>query len=153
MRIENEKTSKNMRSKVDRFGNAGNVRPASQQQQNFQDVLQEQNSAFLRERLELLLQSLEEKGQQLVKTFSIYDLLAYKRLLQGFLGEIEHQVYGLKKETSWSRSGRQKIFQRIELLNKELEDLTEIVKDKQKDAVKLLKKLDSIRGLLIDLYS
>jgi hypothetical protein len=153
MRIENEKTGKNLRSKVDRFGNVGKVRPASQQQQNFQDVLQEQNSAFLQERLELLLQSLEEKAHQLVKTFSIYDLLAYKRMLQGFLGEIEHQVYGLKEETSWSRSGRPKFFQRIELLNTELEDLTEIVLDKQKDAVKLLKKLDSIRGLLIDLYS
>ncbi|MGI6145426.1 MAG: YaaR family protein [Clostridia bacterium] len=153
MRIENEKTSKNIRSKVDRFDHVGKVRPASQQQQNFQDVLQEQSSAFLREKLEQLLQNLEEKGKQLVKTFSVYDLLAYKRLLQGFLGEVERQVYGLKEETSWSRSGRPKLFQRIELLNQELEELTEIVLDKQKDAVKLLKKLDSIRGLLIDLYS
>jgi len=153
MRIENEKTSKNLRAKADRFANVGKVRSASQQQQNFQDMMQEQNSAFLRERLELLLQGLEEKGQRLVKTFSIYDLLAYKRLLQGFLGEIEHQVYGLKEETSWSQGGRPKFYQRIELLNQELEDLTKIVLGKQKDAIKLLKKLDSIRGLLLDLYS
>lgn len=153
MRIENKKTSKKLRSQTDRRAPVTKSPLASSFQQNYQDILQEHNAALMRERLELLLQSLDDLGRQLTKSFSVYDLVAYKRTLHGFLGEVQQQIYGIKEETGWSGRGRPKIFQRIELLNQELEDLTTIVLEKQKDAVKLLRKLDHIRGLLIDLYS
>jgi uncharacterized protein YaaR (DUF327 family) len=153
MRIQNKKIRKNLRSRSEQTSIVPKKEQVLPLQQKFEDVLQEENFAFWQEKFDLLLDSLDEFGERLVKTFSIYDLLAYKKLLGGFLDESLQHIYGLKQETGWSRTGRPKLYQRIELLNQEVEDLTKIVLEKQKDPVKLLKKLDSIRGLLIDLYS
>lgn len=153
MRIENKKVSKNFQSQADKSGTVVKIGQTSSLQQNFQDVWQEQSSALWRERLELLLGNLDEVGQRLAKTFSVYDLLAYKEMLRSFLKESLQQIYELREETGWSRTGRPKLYQRIELLDQEMEELTKIVLEKQKDPVKLLKKLDIIRGLLLDLYS
>ncbi|MDD2212672.1 MAG: YaaR family protein [Paludibacteraceae bacterium] len=153
MRIQNKKVDKNLRSRDGKSSASAKIERNSSLQHNFQDVLQERNFVLGQERLTLFLDSLDEMGERLVKTFSIYDLLAYKEMLRSFLDETLQQVYGLKEETGWSGTGRPKLYQRIELLDQEMESLTKIVLEKQKDPVKLLKKLDSIRGLLVDLYS
>lgn len=121
-------------------------------QKNFQDVFQEQDPAVLQEKLEALLKKLDDLGQRLVKNFSVYDLVDYKETLKSFLRDTLKNAFGLKEETSYSRRGRPKIYQHIEVINQELEDLSKLVLEQQRDPVKLLKKLDSIRGLLVDLY-
>lgn len=153
MKIENKKTKKNLRSSSKSSSFAVNNQTTALFEQSFQDVLLEQNSALLRERLDLLLEDLDGIGQRMTKTFSFHDLVAYKKMLKGFLGEIMQQAYGIKEETGRTGNGRPKVYQRIELLDQELEELTKIVLEKQKDAVKLLKKLDTIRGILVDFYS
>ncbi len=79
-------------------------------------------------------------------------MVDYKETLKGFLRDTLQKAFGLKEETSYSRRGRPKIYQHIEVINQELEDLSKLVLEQQRDPVKLLKKLDSIRGLLVDLY-
>ncbi|MGI6588063.1 MAG: YaaR family protein [Peptococcia bacterium] len=153
MRIQNKKLRKSLWSQSEQKSIVAKKEQVLPVQQKFKDVLQEENFIFWQEKFDLLLGNLDELGERLVKTFSVYDLLAYKKLLRGFLDESLQQIYGLKQETGWSRTGRPKLYQRIELLNQEVEDLTKLVLEKQRDPVKLLKKLDSIRGLLIDIYS
>lgn len=150
MRVQNKDVNKNLRlrqEKVDRLTKAPIL------QQNFQDVLQEHKPSDWQERMDLLLTDLDEAGQRLAKNFSIYDLIEYKNILKNFLQESLKQLYGIKEETGWSRNGRPKLYQCIEVLNRELEELTKLVLRQQKEPVKLLKKLDNIRGLLLDLYS
>lgn len=110
MRIEEKRVSKNLRLNGDKVSTADKNKKISPLQQNFQDILQEQNFAQGQEKLALLLESLDEIGERLVKTFSIYDLLAYKERLRGFLDETLQQVYEIRKESGWSGTGRSKLF-------------------------------------------
>lgn len=149
MRVEDKSITKKNPAQSGRMERAAKVSPI---QRSFQDVFQEKMPASWQESLELLLNKLEEAGQRLVKTFSIYDLIEYKDTLRSFLNDSLKKAFGLKEEMSYFRGGRPKIYQYIEVIDQELEDLSKLVLAQQKDSVKVLKKLDSIRGLLVDLY-
>ncbi|MDD4666213.1 MAG: DUF327 family protein, partial [Clostridia bacterium] len=84
MRIQNKKVDKNLRSRDGKSSASAKIERNSSLQHNFQDVLQERNFVLGQERLTLFLDSLDEMGERLVKTFSIYDLLAYKEMLRSF---------------------------------------------------------------------
>jgi uncharacterized protein YaaR (DUF327 family) len=149
MKVQNKNINKNIqpqRGEVNRVGKAPQVH------RDFNELFQEHSDAW-QERLELLLAQMDELGKRLLKSFSVYDLISYKNALKNFLADIHKKVYGIKEENGWTRGGRHKLYQRLELLDKELEELTKAVLDKQKDPVNLLNKLDTIRGLLVDLYS
>lgn len=121
--------------------------------QSFSELLQQQHAPDWQKNLDVLLNRLDEIGKRLVRNFSVYDLKEYKDLLQGFLMETRGHAYQLREEIVWTRQGRQKKYVIIEQIDQELEELSQLVLNKQKDAVKLLAKLDHIRGLLVDLYS
>lgn len=120
---------------------------------DFPDVLQGFEGPNWEANLDGILTKLDEIGQRLVTNFSIYDLREYKETLRNFLKETFGNAYQIKNETSWTRQGRRKIYQSLELINQELEELSRSVLAEQKDRLKILEKLDQIRGLLIDLYS
>lgn len=120
---------------------------------DFPDVLQEFKSPNWQADLDQLLQKLDEIGRRLASSFSIYDFKEYKDTLRNFLQETIGKAYHLKNETGWSRMGRPKLYQCLELIDQELEDLSKMVLAKQKDPLKILEKLDQIRGILVDLYS
>lgn len=120
---------------------------------DFPDVLHEYHASPWQSNLNDILDKLDEIGERLSTSFSIYDLREYKETLRDFLQESFGNVYQLKNETSWSHKGRPKIFQCLQLIDKELESLSKSVLADQKDRLKILDKLDQIRGLLVDLYS
>ena len=146
---KNKSKSKNIQL---RSGTDNNIEKASTKHQEFHDVFSKQNGVFKSKDLEIFLNELDEIGDRLVKSFSVYDLITYKNSLRNFLNGVQKEVYGIKEESGWTRTGQHKLYQRIEVLNQEMEKLTSMVLNKQKDNVKILKKLDTIRGLVIDLY-
>lgn len=150
MRIYNKKDSGNLvpggrRVNKNRIAGAG--------PKEFPDVLQKFDTPAWDGGLEELLDRLDQIGQRLVNSFSIYDLKEYKDTLRNFLKETQGKTYQLKEERGWSRQGRPKSYQSLELIDRELEELSSLVLNKQRSQLKILEKLDHIRGLLIDLYS
>lgn len=150
MRIQNKEIKRRLDTptgKIEKKEKVSGVR-----QKSFQDVYQEQTPFNFQEQLDFLLKQLDEIGKRLVKNFSIHDLVEYKEILRSFLQDTVRNAFELKEETTHSRKSRPKIYQRIEAINQELEDLSKLVLEQQKDPLKILEKLDSIRGLLVDLY-
>lgn len=119
----------------------------------FTDVLEKQYAGEGKAALEALLIKLGDIGEKLAETFSIYELKNYKDTLKEFLHKTQGQVYRLQEKTAYSRRGQAKVMVLIERIDAELEELSALVLSQQKDAVRLLKKMDQIRGLLVDLYS
>ncbi len=120
---------------------------------DFPDVLQQRQANPWNQNIQEFLQRLDEIGARLAKSFSIYDLKSYKEVLRGFLNETQRKAYTLKENTGWTRQGKPRIYQCIERINQELEELSQLVLSKQQNSLKILDKLDQIRGLLVDLYS
>lgn len=150
MRVESQNRSKHMRN-VFRTDDITGIQ--STEKKEFLDVLEQQEPLLWQESLNKLLHQLDDVGAKLVKSFSLFDLKTYKDLLQHFLKETQSKVYVMRQQVGWSRFGKSKLYQRIERINAELDELTKITLSQQRDPLKMLDKLDEIRGLLVDLYS
>lgn len=132
---------------------AGNPELKINAGKEFPDALEKHYLREHKDDFEKLLKKLEDIGKKLVDSFSIYELKNYKDTLRDFLHKTQGQVYKLKEETAHTRQGKTKIMHLIQKIDAELEELSNIVLSRQKNQVKLLEKMDQIRGLLVDLYS
>ncbi|MDR1204728.1 MAG: YaaR family protein [Peptococcaceae bacterium] len=150
MRIEFQRRSKHTRTLMKAEETVG-VHAADKK--DFLDVLEQQEPLLWQESLNKLLHQLDDLGGRLARSFSLPDLRNYKDLLRHFLKETQGKVYVMRQQVGWSRFGKSKLYQRIERINLELDELTKITLSQQKDPLKMLNKLDEIRGLLVDLYS
>lgn len=150
MRVHNNKDSGSLVSSRRKINKAG---VSAKGDKEFPDVLHKYEPPDWEGALEELLKKLDEIGRRLLNSFSIYDLKDYKDTLRNFMKETNAKAYKLREETGWNRQGKHKSYQLIELIDHELEELSRMVISKQKDQLKLVEKLDTIRGLLVDLYS
>lgn len=151
MRVNDERRTP--ASIIDKRGKDKNIGRSSIETKGFPNIFEQYQKEDLQKELDELLEKIDVIGQRLVKNFSIYDLKEYKGLLTRFISEVNSRSYKLVVETSWTRQGRPKVYQRVEEINNELEELTQLFMAKQKDQIKILKKLDNIRGILVDIYT
>lgn len=150
MRVHNNKDSK---SQVLSGTKITRTIVSAKSDKEFPDVLHKYESPDWEGAFFELLKKLDEIGRRLLNTFSIYDLKNYKDTLRNFMKETSGKAYELKEETGWTRQGKRKSYQLIQLIDNELEELSRMVISKNKDQIKLVERLDTIRGLLVDLYS
>ncbi|PIU68247.1 MAG: DUF327 domain-containing protein [Armatimonadetes bacterium CG07_land_8_20_14_0_80_40_9] len=120
---------------------------------SFDKQLEDLKKEKWKERLNSFLTSIDKQGEKLVKTFSFEELERYKDKVREFMQEVVGRTYQVKEERSWDKRGRQKIYNTVLKVNQSLEELTEIVLNKQAEQLKILAKLDEIRGMLVDMYS
>ncbi len=62
------------------------------------------------------------------------------------------QSYELHDEMHWDRSGNRKNFVLVKKINQSVEEMIDLVMNKEKKQIDLVARLDEIRGLLVDLY-
>jgi len=120
---------------------------------SFKETLDKSQIACMEERIAILLKDMEDQGQKLARSLNLKDLLLFRKKVKDFMGEAVHGMLRFSKESVLDRRGRHKIYALVKKINKELEELTEHMMKEQKDRIKILEKIDSIRGLLIDLYT
>lgn len=102
--------------------------------------------------LQEFMSRLENKGKQLAESFSLRDLSDFKAMVKSFLRSTFGQSRRVSEESFWDFQGRPKVLARITEIDKALEELGQKVLDKQPKPLELLKQIDEIRGLIIDLF-
>ena len=119
--------------------------------QHFAAELTNQTDDQYRERLAALMQKIDAQGERLGKVPTFADLKEYRNLVRQFLGETVNRAFLLESRMGWDGRGRQKVFSTIKKVDGELAGLAEEVREGQSAHLKILDRLDSIRGLLVDL--
>ncbi|KGG80887.1 hypothetical protein Y919_03845 [Caloranaerobacter azorensis H53214] len=105
-----------------------------------------------KERLDLLLKQIDNQAERLSKKIDISELIVYKKLVSQFMKEALESMVKFSKNSFLDRRGRHRIYAIIKKVDKELEKLTEDVLKKEKDNLNILRRLDDIRGLILDIY-
>ncbi len=118
----------------------------------FRERLSEINHQEIKDRLDKLFLIIDEQGERLKKSLDKKDLIEYKKRVKDFLRILNKEFTKAKQSFSWDRRGNMKTYTIVEKLDKNLEALQELFMEEQADALKVLKKVDQIRGLLMDLY-
>lgn len=148
MRIENKDLSSPVKK-------GGRVPPAKSQkikESDFKDYLSELNQKEVKERLDRLLEIVDEQGERLKKSLDKKDLLEYKKRVKDFLRVIQKEFARAKQSFGWDGRGNLKTYTIIEKIDNNLDLLHKFFMEEQADVLEVVKKIDEIRGLLLDLY-
>ncbi len=127
--------------------------PVSARVPSFGDVLSEKETGRWREKCAKLLQKVDEHAERLRSMMSFESLTEYKETVRAFLEEAIGHAYRVKEERLTDRKGRQKVLSLVKKVDDYLEALTKEFLEKPDGGFSLLRRLDEIRGILVDMYS
>ena len=122
-------------------------------QQGFSVDLSKESDQQVRAHLEELLGKIQQQGKRLGQTPTFSELRSYRELVKKFMSEAVGQMYDVESGAGWDRRGRQKAYTLVRKVDETLESLTEDVRSGQEKQLDILAKMDSIRGMLVDMYT
>lgn len=138
-------------SNVTSIAGSGERKTSEIKGESFQSQLKRAEGQNIEERINLLVQGIVEQGEKLSKRTDIRELKKYKKLISEFLDETIGNSRKFSKESFLDRRGRYKVFATVKKINEELDGLTRDVLSEEKDNIKILQRLDDIRGLILDI--
>lgn len=132
-------------------GNKEDKKIVDGRETSFRNHLKELDKATYQERIKHLVGQIEKQGEKLGQKIDLKELKIYKKLIADFLGEAVNNSHKFFKDSSLDRRGRYKVFATIKKINKEIDQLTKDILNEEKDNISILKKIEDIRGLVLDL--
>ncbi|WP_019395144.1 YaaR family protein [Priestia filamentosa] len=102
--------------------------------------------------LQQLMAGIEDQGQRLARSRTFREMAKYKMLIRRFIKEAIEFGLDLKDSRSFGYDGQTQKLTTVEEIDEKLMELTKDITNQQADSISLLKKLDEIKGLLINLY-
>jgi uncharacterized protein YaaR (DUF327 family) len=113
----------------------------------------------------MLMDDVRDKGDILKSRPLPEEIIRYKQAVRNFINYVVHNAYelekdeGLKNKYKPTFQGRRSspegdnfnMYTKIQVIDKKLEDLAAMLLASQSDQMKLVSRLEEIRGLLIDL--
>jgi uncharacterized protein YaaR (DUF327 family) len=117
----------------------------------FDSHLQKQGSLNLNESLKKMADDIIKQGERLSQRVDIAELKAYKRMVSEFLNEAVRGFAKFSKENHMDRRGRHRIYTTVKKVNAKLEELTEEILKQEKDNLKIIGRIEDIRGLILDI--
>lgn len=118
---------------------------------SFQNKLRNVESRSFEERVQTMVNNINEQGEKLGKRADIRELKVYKQMISEFLDEAVGNSHKFSKQSFLDRRGRHRVYATIKKINEGLDKLTSEVLNKEKDNIKILQSIDDIRGLILDM--
>ncbi len=142
----------NQRSSISEIGGREDKKVAESKTGSFQAQLIRVEGETQEERIRNLAAMIFEQGDKLGKKVDIRELKVYKKMISEFLGEAVNNSHKFSKESFLDRRGRYRVYATIKKINEEVANLTTDVLSEEKDNIKILQRLDDIRGLIMDMF-
>lgn len=105
----------------------------------------------IRNELKVLYDKIETQTNKLQNKLFIDDLINYKKLVKEFLNITVNNSHIFFKESSLDRRGRHRIYSLVKKVDQELDELTKDFLDIENNRINILKRLDDIKGILMDI--
>ncbi len=142
----------NKRSSINSISPKDNNQSAKTLQTDFSTKLQKLSEDQLENKLQLLLEEINNQSRVVENKFHLSEVMKYKKLVKEFLNLTVNNSHKFSKESFLDRRGRHRVMSIVRKVNDELEGLTKDFLSKEQANLKVLKRLDDIRGLLIDIF-
>lgn len=119
---------------------------------SFADTLQRKEESNLETRLNKLMSEINNQGELLGKNMDIKELKQYKKLVAEFMDEVVNSSLKYSKHNQFDRRGRHKVYALVKKVNARVEELSREFLKEEKDNIKVLETIGTIKGLLLDMY-
>ncbi len=126
-------------------------RVASSKGSSFHNQLKNAEEQGFEEYVNDVVSRIAEQSKKLGKNVDIMELKIYKTLISEFLALAVGNSRKFSKQSFLDRRGRHRVYAIIKQINEELDLLTKDVLEGEKDNINVLKRLDDIRGLILDM--
>ncbi len=124
---------------------------AGTQKKDFGNFLSKMQGDTTEEKIRALASDIIKQGERLSEKIDISELKVYKKKIAEFLDEAVRSSNKFTKDSFLDRRGRHKVYAVVKKVNKELEELTKEVLSSEKNNIKILKGIEDIRGMILDL--
>ena len=98
-----------------------------------------------------LLDAVHEAGDRLKENLSIEQVQAYKKAVRNFIHHVVENAWSVEKKTSGGNILKRKEFYRLAVIDESLEKLAAEILRNQRDRLEILRRIDEINGMLVDL--
>lgn len=119
--------------------------------EDFSFTLRKLDESGLKERISGLLDDITTQGKKLAEHMDIKDMKAYRGLVTDFINEIVTNSHEFSRENFLDRRGRHRVYGIVKMVNQSLDDIAQELLKQEKDNLKVLDKVDEIRGMLLDI--
>ncbi|MBN1241290.1 MAG: YaaR family protein [Spirochaetales bacterium] len=103
--------------------------------------------------VEVMLDDVHRLGEALSKNPSPDAIVAYKDAVRAFVKHVVDKVYAVEERTSGGNILKRKKYTALSIIDARLERLAADIMAGQRDKLEILRKVDEIAGLLVDLLS
>ena len=135
-------------------GAAGNSKVGAQASEGaaFSEAFLDASRATVSRALDQVLEELSRQGERLAAAQNFEELEKYKSLVKEFLVGVTQGVGKLHFSDGGGKSRSAKVHVILQKVDLELDALAKDVLRRQATQLRILERLDQIRGLLLDLY-
>ncbi len=118
---------------------------------SFLEALEE--TSMSHKEVEQSLALLEELSDKLRRSPIFENLVRYKKAVRQFLKKTLQEIYFLEERVFYDSMGSRRVFLIAEQVDAELEMLTRDILHNQAKTLDVARRLDEIRGMILDIYS
>jgi uncharacterized protein YaaR (DUF327 family) len=108
---------------------------------------------FSQAALEELLDGVHQAGDKLKENPNVELVQAYKKAVRDFIHYVVDRSYTVEQKTSGRSILKRNVYFRVSVIDKSLEKLAAEILRNQRDNLEILRRVDEINGMLVDLLS
>jgi uncharacterized protein len=108
---------------------------------------------FSRADLEALLDGVHEAGDKLKENPSVDLVQAYKKAVRDFVHHVVERAFSVEQKASGRNVLKRNVYFRVSVIDSSLEKLAAEILRNQRDNLEILRRVDEINGMLVDLFS
>ncbi len=121
-------------------------------QKEFVSKLDTIKSQHVRDHLEDLYVKIGLQSEKIADKMQLNEIVKYKKLVREFLDVATKNSHRFSKQNFLDRRGRHRVYGIVKKVDRELEALTKDFLDEEVDRINIIKRLDDIRGMLLDVF-
>ncbi|EIE02202.1 YaaR family protein [Leptospira licerasiae] len=103
--------------------------------------------------LNSLLRDLPDAERNFLKSPTYANLEVYKRIVQGILKEVLDRNTSIETLRTRARGGSEKVYQVVQIVDDKIQTLADFIVHPENSTFDLMKRMEDIRGLLVDLMN
>ena len=138
-------------SNIQSVSPSGNAHPGGGQgfsfSRNMMDFSEAQHQKYIKD----LKDRIFRQGETIKKKADIGEYIQYRKLIAELLEVVAGNAYTCIQDSAFNAKGRRNVFFLIKKINNRLDEMAQQILSEQSDNIRLLKMVDEIRGLLVDI--
>ena len=116
---------------------------------DFSESFMKSYKSATKEELESYIKDIKKKGNKLILSKSYIDVKNYKSTIKNYLKAVVDYTYILNKNIGFWEN---QYYSTVETINEQWESLTNELLSEEKENLDISSTIDTIQGLLIDIY-